>query len=323
MTRTAPRALAAALLMSAAACADATGTGSALDLDAAFNSVPTGFANTTSSFAGADGEAWTPGGPAGQGGPGGPGGQGGPGGPGGSGGRHHGGGGLGGLMGGGLGGLFLGDGIGRHHGHRPFGESVPFASCAFDASAGRNVCAAETRDGLTINRSARFLDAAGSVQQAYDSSTTSTVNTRVAVSGTRTRRDGATSTVEHASDRTVGGLAAGSTQRTVNGTSAGRESTSGTDGTGSYTAVRVAADSISGVVIPEATTDDRRPYPTAGRVVRSMQVTVTYSGQAARTSTRREVVTYDGSSTATLVITRDGETRTCTIPLPHGRPTCS
>lgn len=310
MTRTAPRALAAALLLSAAACADATGSGSVLDLDAAFNSVPTGFSNTTSSFAGGDSAAWTPGGHHG-GGPGGP-----------HGGGHRGGG-LGGLMGGGLGGLFLGDGIGRHHGHRPFGESVPFAGCAYDASAGRNVCAAETRDGLTINRSARFTDAAGAVQQSFDSVTTSSVNARVTVTGTRTRRDGATSTVEHASDRTVTGLAAGSTQRTVNGTSSGRETTSGSDSTGSYTAVRVAADSISNVVIPEATAASPRPYPTSGRVVRTMQISVTYSGQAAKVSTRREVVTYNGSAEATLVITRDGETRTCTIPLPHGRPTCS
>lgn len=312
MTRIAPRALAAAFLLSAAACADTTGSGSILDLDEAFNSVPTGFSNTTSSYAGGEGDAWAP--RHHMGGPGGPGGQGGGG---------HRGGGLGGLMGGGLGGLFLGDGIGRGHGHRPFGESVPFAGCAFDASAGRNVCAAETRDGLTINRSARFLDAAGAVQQAYDTSTTNTVNARVSVTGTRTRRDGATSTVEHASDRTVSGLAAGSTQRTVNGTSTGREQTSGTDSTGAYTAVRVAGDTVTSVVIPEATSANPRPYPISGTVVRSMQITVTYSGQAARTSTRREVVTYDGSATAKLVITRDGETRTCTIPLPHGRPTCS
>jgi hypothetical protein len=308
MTRFAPRALAAALLLSAAACADATGAGSILDLDPAFNTVPTGFSNTTSSFAGGDSAAWTPGGHH-------------------HGGGHHGrrggrGGGLGGLMGGGLGGLFLGDGVGRHHGRHPFGESVPFASCAFDTGAGRNVCAAETREGLTINRSAQFLATGGTVQQSYDSATTNTVNVRVSVAGTRTHRNGATSQVQHASDRTVSGLASGSTQRTVNGTSSGQETTTGSDSIGSFTAVRTAADSISGVVIPEATAANPRPFPTAGTIVRSMQISVTYSGQAARTSTRREVVTYNGSSTATVVVTRDGQTQTCSIPLPHGRPTC-
>ncbi|HEU0299421.1 MAG TPA: hypothetical protein VFR37_08210 [Longimicrobium sp.] len=309
MNRTASRTLAAALVLAGSACSDITSAGSFLDLDPAFNTVPAGFDATTSSFAGADSGAWTPG----RGGPG-------------HGGGHHGGGlrggGLGGLMGGGLIGAFLGDGMGRHHGHQPFGESVPFASCAFDASAGRNVCAAETRHGLTINRSAQFRDAAGAVQQAFDSVTTNSVNARVAVAGTRTHRSGATSTVEHASDRTVGGLASGSTQRTVNGTSAGRESTTGTDDAGSFTALRVAADSVNNVVIPVATDASPRPYPVSGSIVRAMQVTVTRGGQTT-TSTRREVVTYDGTSTATLVITRDGETRTCTLPLPHGRPTCS
>jgi hypothetical protein len=309
MARFAPRALAAALVLSAAACADATGAGSILDLDPAFNSVPTGFSNTTSSFAGGDSAAWTPGGHH-------------RGNPGGHGRRHGGRGGLGGLMGGGLGGLFLGDGVGRHHGRHPFGESVPFASCAFDAGAGRNVCAAETREGLTINRSAQFLATGGAVQQTYDSATTNTVNVRVSVAGTRTHRNGATSQVQHASDRTVSGLASGSTQRTVNGTSSGTEATTGSDSIGSFTAVRTAADSISGVVIPEATGANPRPYPTAGTIVRSMQITVTYSGQAARTSTRREVVTYNGTTTATVVVTKDGVTQTCSIPLPHGRPTC-
>jgi hypothetical protein len=34
------------------------------------------------------------------------------------------------------------------------------------------------------------------------------------------------------------------------------------------------------------------------------------------------VLTYDGSATATLVITRNGTTQNCTIVLPHGRPRC-
>jgi hypothetical protein len=30
------------------------------------------------------------------------------------------------------------------------------------------------------------------------------------------------------------------------------------------------------------------------------------------------VVTYDGSRTASIVITQDGETTTCSLPLPRG-----
>jgi hypothetical protein len=50
-------------------------------------------------------------------------------------------------------------------------------------------------------------------------------------------------------------------------------------------------------------------------------VAVTSSGST-KSSTRREVITYDGSSTAKVVITKDGVTQTCTQALPHGRLSC-
>jgi hypothetical protein len=65
-----------------------------------------------------------------------------------------------------------------------------------------------------------------------------------------------------------------------------------------------------------------RSYPTAGTVIRAMSATVTVSGQSPSTSSRREVITYDGSATAKVVITQDGTTQNCTLPLPHARLTC-
>ena len=44
----------------------------------------------------------------------------------------------------------------------------------------------ETRNGLTINRSAQYKDASGAVQQAFDSTTTNSVNTQASVTGTVT-----------------------------------------------------------------------------------------------------------------------------------------
>jgi hypothetical protein len=61
----------------------------------------------------------------------------------------------------------------------------------------------------------------------------------------------------------------------------------------------------------------------AGSIVRSASVTVTFAGQSPTTSSRREVVTFDGTSTAKVVITRDGVTKNCTIALPHGRLVCA
>jgi len=240
-------------------------------------------------------------------------------------------------MGGGLGDMFvgagsirgmgrrpyhgLGIGFGRGFGHWPFGDGFLDGDCAFDAGSGRVVCEAVTRHGLTINRSVAYNAATGTVQPAFDSLTTNTINTRVEVSGVVTRRDSSTTTVQSSSDRTVGGLAQGSTQRTVNGTSAARESSTGSNDQGDYTVLRSAGDTTRNVIVP--VNSDSIRYPIAGTVTRSMQVTVTYAGQSPTTSTRREVITYNGSNTASVVITRNGETKTCSLPLPRGRLNCN
>lgn len=264
----------------------------------------------------------------------------------------------GGLMGGGLGDAFVGA-IGRGDGRGdegPFGGG--FASCngAYDASTGRLVCAARSLpNGLTVTRSIGFADANGAAQQAFDSLTTNTINVQSAVSGTVTYAAGsdstgyhgehggycdgrgnhglllgdtakiinATTTVSSASSRTVSGLASGSTQRTVNGASLSTESTNGTSSRGQFTATRIAADTTNGLVVPIATSESAPTYPTAGTVIRVMQATLTYSGASPTSVSRREVVTYDGSATAKVVITQNESTKTCTKPLPRGPLSCS
>jgi hypothetical protein len=238
--------------------------------------------------------------------------------------RHHHGGGPGwdNLMGGGLADVFSGHiGFGRGFGRGPFGDLGSSSSCAFSATDNRVTCAATTRRGLTINRSFSYLDASGAVQQAFDTATTNTVNAQTSVSGTTIHHDNDTSVVSSSSDLTVVGLASGSTQRTVNGTSGGTETTTGTDSAGvAFTSVRVAADTVSGIVIPIQS--GRATYPTAGTIVRTMEATVTLSGQSPTTSSRREVITFDGSSTAQIVVTQDGVTKTGTLALTNGGLNC-
>jgi len=218
-----------------------------------------------------------------------------------------------GFMGGGLGGPFVGDGLGpmRHDD----------SSCSYSSSTGLVTCTLTTRDGLNVTRSAKYTTAAGQVQSAPDS-TTNTIVSNVTVSGTATRRDSSKSVVNHTSTQTITGLATGSAQRTVNGAAAGTEVTTGNSRQGAFTANRVAGDTIKAVVIPAATSTNTRPYPTAGSVIRAMTATITIAGQSPTTTTRREVITYDGTATAKVVITHDGTTQNCTLPLPHGRLTC-
>jgi hypothetical protein len=269
------------------------------------------------------------------------------------------------FMGGGIQDAFVGgvafEGRGGRRG--PFGG--PFAGAlgcpdsTVVAANGRLSCPDVTRNGITVKRSTQFKDAAGNVQQAFDSLTTNSVNTQSQASGTITfdraadslsgdDRDGRrgehewgrgrgrgglllgdtwrvltpTTTINSASSRTVSGLAQGSTQRTVDGASAGTESTTGTSSRGSFTASRTVGDTTSGLVIPVASSSTGPAYPTAGTTIRSIQASLQYEGESAVTLTRREVVTYDGSATAKVTITENGTTKSCTKPLPRGRLSC-
>jgi hypothetical protein len=301
MARTSTRLLAVATVLGAAACSEGPTATNALDFASAFNSVPAGMESVSSSFAGdgMTGMAW--GGPS-RGGPGGPG--------------------MAGLMGGGLADGFGRGGPGRGPMDGPFGGVRIDASCTV---ASPNITCTNTRDGLTIKTIYNLNTASGAVQTALDTITTDKVRTQTTVTGTTTRgRDNSsvTATVNNSSDRTVTGLAKGSTLRTVNGWSKGSEQSSGTNRDGKkFTATRTAGDTTTGLKIPVSTTAET--YPTAGTVVRSMKSTTTVEGSAAVTKTRREVITYDGSATAKLVITEDGTTKNCTIALPRGRPSCS
>lgn len=294
-----------------AACSDSTGP-DLLSLGSAFNTAPAGFNEVSSSVAPGDGAAglpWLP--DHGRGGPmRGPG-MGGPGmsGPG-----------MGEFMGGNMDANFLG-GIAAGHGpaRGPFATGDA-SNCTFSAATGDVTCAPVTRGGLTITRILTFKTTNGTAQATHDS-TTNSARTRMTANGTVQRRDSVTATVQNSSDRTVTGLAAGSTLRTVNGTAQGAESANGKTRDGkAFTSQRTLGDTTSGLTIPIA--NGRPTYPAAGTVVRSMKVVMTVDGTS-RTSLRREVITYNGTATATLVITHDGTTKTCTLPLPMGRPSCS
>jgi hypothetical protein len=334
--------------LAVAACSDATSSASPLTtaaLSAALGSVPIGFGDLTTSFVGASVDdaplagLWLGGGRDAR--------------------FDHGdfmGGGIQDAFVGGI--AFAGRGGDRGPFGGPFAGGLGCANSTFDAPSGRVVCPDRTRNGLTVKRSTQFKDAGGNVQQAFDTLTTNSVNTQSATSGTITfdraadsLEDGgggrgehewgrgrgpgglllgdtsrvltATTTINSASSRTVSGLAQGSTQRTVEGASAGTESTTGTSSRGSFTASRTVGDTTTGLVIPVASSSTGPAYPTAGTTIRSIQATLQFQGESAVSLTRREVVTYDGSATAQVTITENGATKTCTKPLPRGRLTCS
>jgi hypothetical protein len=292
-----------ALVVMAAACADTTTTPlSFSSVSDAFLTTPVGFDQVTSSFVPTSNlnDAFVPP-PPGQG-------RGGPG--------------MGGCMGGGIGDAFVGGiGFGPGIGRGPFGDApINDSNCTYSASTGRITCPPLTVNGLTILRSAAYLTVSGASQAKFDTATTNSANVQIDVSGTVVHHNSDTSVVHNTSNRTVTGLASGSTQRTVNGTSAGTETTHGTNPQGAFTASRVAGDTTTGLVIPILA--GKPTYPTAGTVVRSMQATVTIAGGTPANSSRREVITYNGTATANVTVTQDGVTKSCTMPLPHGHLSC-
>lgn len=290
------------------ACNDSTTESGAVAetlLAEALSSTPVGYSSTENSYAGTENETWRPqmrrhagrGGPFGSafGGAG--------------------------FMGGGLAPDFA-NGAGFRAGvaRGPFGGGFTGDDCVFSAASGKVTCAPDTdRRGLTVERWVIWTDINGAAQRRPDS-TTATMQSHAEVYGTVPMRDSATRTVRHVSDRLVGGLQQGSTQRTVDGTSTGTETVNGFVRGGSFVAQRNVADTTRGLIIPVRT--DGRSYPIAGTVSRTMEVTVTLAGGEAETAFWKEVLTYDGSATATLVITRNGQTKTCSVPLPVGRPVC-
>jgi hypothetical protein len=225
------------------------------------------------------------------------------------------------LMGGGLGPDFIGAiAFGKGKGRGPFGVFQLPDGCTFNAESGRVTCPPKERHDLTVNVSFAFEDAAGNAQAKFDTLSTDLVNVQVDVSGTRTHHDGAvTSTVSHESDRTVSGLARGSTQRTINGTAEARENTTGTKHEVEFTAERVAYDTTSNLVIPIV--EGRPTIPSGGSVVRRMRVSITRGGET-NTRFRREKVTFDGTRVVKVEITQDDVTKNCTITLPEKKLAC-
>ena len=222
--------------------------------------------------------------------------------------------GLGGLMGGGLGGFLMGDGlVNDHFFHFRTGR------CAFQTGVGI-VCADTTRNGQVVSsKTIKYTTLSNTLQSAIDS-TTDAVELTATVKGTVTRRDSSTSSVDASNHQKVTGLTTAA--RHVDGTSAGTETSTGTSIFGAFTAKRTTGDTIIGVVIPKATSSTTKTYPTAGSVSRTMSLTMSVQG-ANLVTTRKETITYDGTATAKVVIVKDGTTQNCTMPLPHGKLTCS
>lgn len=196
-------------------------------------------------------------------------------------------------------------------------------SCPYDAASKSFVCTPSTSNGLTYAVSYTLLDAAGNaLNGSADRSTTAAMRTLTTVSGTLTLPAGTGGTasatalqISQRSDMTLSGLL-GATH-TVNGTS-----TATVGGTISLGGVSTALSSTTtqttkDLVLPAASTAGTPQYPTSGTVTVDASSTIGAGTPALAT---RAVMTFNGTSTATLTITSGGATQRCTVNLATQSP---
>lgn len=188
------------------------------------------------------------------------------------------------------------------------------AACAFNSGTGTFVCPSTTVNGITISRSFQLLDASGQPQSAYSRATTAAVRTVTDLSGTITSTTGtATTTVTFVAhdDATLSGLLTGT--HTLNSSG---NSTAAITG-GGLTHNVATTQTITNLVLPRRDSETR--YPQSGSIATGITVS-----SAGITHTLQVTLTFNGTSTATLVISTGGLSQTCTIDLSrHGAaPVC-
>lgn len=181
------------------------------------------------------------------------------------------------------------------------------AQCPFNSLTQFFVCPSTSNSGLTFTLSYQLLDASGTVQSAFNAATTAAIRTVSDVSGTLTSQ-----TASHASsitssvtmnahnDQTLSGLLTGT--HTLNGTG---NSTSTMD-FGGTTGTMTTSSIIAGLVLPQRGNPNQ--YPQAGSI--AMDLTANFGGGP---FTSHIVMTFDGTSTTTMVMTTNGLTMTCTL----------
>jgi hypothetical protein len=178
-------------------------------------------------------------------------------------------------------------------------------SCTFDAGTGRFACPPVTKGGHVYTTSYALFDANGAVQSSYNKVTTASINFIVTDSGAVAFSNNGNTfsdTTLRRHDRTVSGLAGDpDTVHVWNGTGSGsvRSSRSGQI-TKRY--VLVSSDTVSGVAFKQPR--DINPYPLRGTLVKNYTVTRTReaSDTTTHTTTRRVVVTFNGTANVPMTV---------------------
>lgn len=187
------------------------------------------------------------------------------------------------------------------------------AGCAYNAVSQSFACGTVTGNGFTMTSGFTLLTAAGAPQAAFDQATTAAIRTTTALTSSQVM-NGETFAADMTQTLTLSGLLSG--VHTLNGTQLMHISTTPATGSGTTTTISTA---ITDLVLPDQ--PGAGHYPKSGTIAQNISMPVRGTLPAFTAST---LVTFNGTSKVTVVISSGGLSQRCTLDLAgSGLPTCS
>jgi hypothetical protein len=186
--------------------------------------------------------------------------------------------------------------------------AMPRGTCGFDASSSLFVCprSATPADGITSQTSFQLLDGVNTPLRAYDAAKIAAIRTISDVNGTMSLGSSSLSiSVTAHNDATLSGLLPSGAAHALNATGTSDMTLT----TGSLTSNAKMSTTIKDLVLPRSA--DSNPYPVSGTITTE---SVFDNPNAAP---MRVIMTFNGTSVATVAITTRGATQNCTMDLSH------
>lgn len=184
------------------------------------------------------------------------------------------------------------------------------SSCSYAGASQLFTCPGRTINGVNFTQSYGLYDASGAAQQSYNQGTTAAVRAITTAKGNLSDATLGSFLIDESQDMTLSGLLTGT--HIVNGTIKSIMSTVPAGGLSVNMTMTFA-----NLVLP---TDTSVPgaTPTSGSI--TIDDVASFAGSSS--SHTVSVLTFNGTSTITLVSTTDGTTVTCTLNVATGGSSC-
>jgi hypothetical protein len=183
-------------------------------------------------------------------------------------------------------------------------SAAPSTACTGPDASGFYTCDKTSENGFTVTRAYRYWSG-GALALHYSEATTDSVNHRWTLGGAHVVADtaaGVTRTVRvsRADTSTMQVVRGTTSQHVWNGVGVRNDTASVTDKNGTRSYVVAAADTITAVAYAQPRKNN--PWPLSGNVTHNVRTVWTNAKGATTTTTRRAVVTFNGTQTASVQV---------------------